>query len=471
MGKEKSGAQRVLSGGRKRNVTTLLPLIVTMLAVCPHPATSAEWVFQILHEFSRVDGGPWHPGSLVQGSDGCFYATSSAGGNNNLGTVFRLAPNGQVSTVTTLSNSYWLPEEYGLTEGVDGLFYGSTYLRSPGNPGAVLQITPDISPYILSALVCPPEIRPYGRLLQMPDGKFYGTSFDGGQTGAGLVFSVTTNGTFQTVVLFTRTNGWHPQCGLILGADGALYGSTTGGGGPSGDAYGTIFRLTTDGVLTTLHTFDYAIDGSLPSGNLLQACDGNFYGTTEYGIDSDFGTVFKMTPGGVLTTLVNLNGTNGSYPHGDLIQAGDGYIYGRTVSGGTDDNGTLFSLTTNGVFTTLLKFQGTNGNWPWPAMVLGKDGNIYGTADGGTEDAGIAYRLVPSPMITGICYSNDLVTLTWTSFTNGLYRVEQSTNLNAAGWVPLASDITASGNSTTLNVPPTTAGHGFYRIALQPWSQ
>jgi len=192
---------------------------------------------------------------------------------------------------------------------------------------------------------------------------------------AGTVFKFTTNGAFTKVFSFNHTNGAHPQCGPLLATDGALYGSTTSNSGASGEAYGTIFRLTPNGALTTAHRFDYRIDGSVHSGNLLQARDGNYYGTAGYGITNNLGTIFKMTPGGVLTTLVNLNGTNGGYPHDDLVEMNDGYIYGRTTTGGKYDNGTLFRLTTNGVLTTILNFDGTNGTGPWAALVVGGDGN------------------------------------------------------------------------------------------------
>ena len=249
----------------------------------------------------------------------------------------------------------------------------------------------------------------------------YGTTVYGGASGCsgtsvGTIFKITTNGVFTTVVSFDRTNVANPQCGLILGRDGALYGSTTGGGGPSGDGYGTIFRLTTNGAFTS--------------------------------------------------------GTNGSYPHGDLIQVGDGCIYGRTITGGLYDYGTLFRLTTNGVFTTLLSFDGTNGIGPWAAMTLSRDGNLYGaTAIGGSGDGGVAFRLVPAPRITQMSRSNQVVRLTWSSFTNGVYRVEQSISLTATSWTWHPPDITATGNSTAVSLTSDTSEHGFYRVALRPWNQ
>ena len=442
-------------------------------------AFGAEWAFEILHEFSNTDGGPSEPWELIQTRDGDFFASSMSGGSSHAGTIFRLDRDGGVTLLMSLGGTNGDYPQEGLIEGADGNFYGTTYQAGGQANGAIFKFTPAGLFTNLHRFRCLEGEGggPICRLAQTPDGDLYGTTFYGGASGcmgnsAGTVFKIATNGVFTTVLSFDRTNGANPQCGLVLGGDGALYGSTTGGGGPSGDAYGTIFRLSTNGVLTTLQTFNYSTDGSLPSGNLLQASDGNFYGTTEYGINNDFGTVFRMTPGGALTTLVNLTGINGSYPHGDLVQAGDGCIYGRTIVGGKYDYGTLFRLTTNGVFTTVLDFDGTNGTGPWAAMLLGRDGNLYGTtAIGGTHDAGVAFRLAFPPRITDIGCSNGLATVTWTSLIRRVYRVEQNTSLVGTNWTPVSADIIATSSTAVFSLPADTNRQGFYRVMLRPLNQ
>jgi uncharacterized repeat protein (TIGR03803 family) len=474
--KRPSATNASLETSTPRIVAPGLLAALVLIAVHPMPACGSERAFQILHEFSNLDGGPSGPWELIQSRDGDFYASTSAGGSNNVGTIVRLTQGGDVTTLVSFGGPNGDYPEEGLIEGADGNFYGTTYQAGGMAGGAIFKMTPAGAFTNLHHFDCMngEGLGPICRLTQTPNGEIYGTTFYGGTSGcfgnsAGTVFKITTNGEFTTVLSFNRTNGANPQCGLILGSDSALYGSTSGGGGPSGDGYGTIFRLTTNGVLTTLHTFDYPIDGSVPSGHLLQASDGNFYGTTEYGTNNSFGTIFRMTPAGTLTTLVSFNGTNGSNPHGDLIQPSDGFIYGRTIAGGRFDKGTLFKLSTNGVLTTILNFDGTNGVGPLAAMVVGRDGNLYGTTViGGSGGGGVAFRLVPQPHITHIDCSNALLTVAWTSFIGGIYRIEETTNLTAARWTPLSSSVTASNTLTTLSLAFVKGSQGFYRVVLLP---
>ena len=144
---------------------------------------------------------------------------------------------------------------------------------------------------------------------------------------------------------------------LIQGIDGSLYGAT-GGGGANG--YGTVFSVTSGGSLTTLHSFNVT-DGAGPYAALTQATDGNFYGVTNTGGANRFGTVFNITPGGVLTTIYSfcaqVNCADGAYPFAGLIQATDGDLYGTTTSGGANNNGTVFKITLGGSLTTLHKLH------------------------------------------------------------------------------------------------------------------
>lgn len=135
------------------------------------------------------------------------------------------------------------------------------------------------------------------------------------------------------------TDGATPYGELVQATDGNFYGTTTEGGA-GGDCYGgscgTVFRITPSGTLTVLHSFDGS-DGDGPAAELVQGTDGNFYGTTGYGGASNDGTAFRITPSGALTTLYSFNGSDGSGPYG-LVQGSDGSFYGTTGGGGANNN-------------------------------------------------------------------------------------------------------------------------------------
>jgi uncharacterized repeat protein (TIGR03803 family) len=209
--------------------------------------------------------------------------------------------------------------------------------------------------------------------------------------------------TIQPIVFFTGTNGKEPSAALIQGRDGNLYGTTYSGG--TSLFYGTVFKVTPTGRLTTLANFNNR-NGGNPQGELIQATDGNFYGTTTNGGSSSRGTVFRLTPTGQLTTLVNFNGTNGGSPRAGLIQARDGNFYGTTTSGGTNFNGTVFKLTPTGRLTTLANFQNRTGVIPWK-LVQGRDGNFYGTTlGGGAGFSGTVFKVTPTGVLTTLVNFN-----------------------------------------------------------------
>jgi uncharacterized repeat protein (TIGR03803 family) len=163
-----------------------------------------------------------------------------------------------------------------------------------------------------------------------------------GLLGCGTVFKITPSGAVTTLHSFSNApDGASPVAGLVQASDGDFYGTTYGGGS---EGLGTVFEIAPNGVLGTLHNFDN-VDGANPSAGLVQASDGNFYGTTEYGgTHLDLGTVFKMTSSGTLTTLHSFNQTDGAHPAAGLLQASDGNFYGTTFTGGANNYGTVFRL-------------------------------------------------------------------------------------------------------------------------------
>jgi len=236
---------------------------------------------------------------------------------------------------------------------------------------------------------------PSGDLTEGPDGNFYGASTYGGM-GQGTVFKFTTNGIASTLVSFLGFNGSEPAAGLTLGNDGYLYGTTQYGGtkndGETIDR-GTVFKVTTNGILTTLAAFTGA-NGESPAAALTLGSDGTFYGTTLYGGSFGHGTVFKVTPNGALTTLISFDGTNGWSPHAALTLGNDGFFYGTTQSGGTNRYGTVFKMTSNGTLIWNISLSLATGANPQTRLVQGTDGNFYGaTAIGGANDHGTIIKV------------------------------------------------------------------------------
>jgi len=311
--------------------------------------------------------------------------------------------------VTTLANfDFYLSgasPNAPLIQAFDGNFYGTTEQGGAHNGGTVFKVTPTGALTVLyhfcSKLACIDGSNPEVGLAQGADGNFYGTTPTGGAYNLGTVFKITPSGKLTTLYSFCSQSscidGREPSSGLTPDAGGTFYG-TTDSGGAKGD--GTVFKITPSGVLTTLYSFNFT-DGSNPRRGLVQATDGNFYGITTGGGAKEYGTVFKITPSGVLTTLYSFcsqtNCTDGSHPYAGLVQATDGNFYGTTLNGGANgDYGTIFRITPGGTLTRLYSFCSqkncTDGLYPEDGLVQGSDGNFYGaTSQGGAADSGTIF--------------------------------------------------------------------------------
>ena len=273
---------------------------------------------------------------------------------------------------------------------------------------------------------------PYDTLTQGIDGDLYGTTVSGdpgtgtycpGFSGScGTVFKITSGGALITLYGFDNNgDGYAPFAGLTLTTDGNFYG-TTSYGGYHGQMYGTVFKITPLGALTTLYLFcsqtivalEPADCAYAPYGSLVQGIDGDFYGTTLWGgpPTGGNGTVFKITPQGVLIGLHAFlagNPADGIQPYAGLAQGADGDFYGSTTEDGVNGGGTIFRITSTGKLTTIFSFDGTDGAQPEAALVLANDGNFYGTTyDGGSRvcktfygvGCGTIFRITPSGKLT-----------------------------------------------------------------------
>jgi uncharacterized repeat protein (TIGR03803 family) len=195
------------------------------------------------------------------------------------------------------------------------------------------------------------------------------------------------------------TDGGLPQSVLVEATDGNFYGTTSEGG--TNGSHGTVFKISPAGMFNTLHQFSRGTDGGEPAAGLIEGSDSNFYGTAQFGGINNSGTVFKITSAGTLMTLFQFSGTNGVNPLAALIQAGDGLFYGTTSLGGTNNSGTVFKINLSGALTTLYQFGGADGAQPEAKLVQGTDGNFYGTTRlGGTNDLGTVFKVTPAGGLT-----------------------------------------------------------------------
>ena len=297
-----------------------------------------------------------------------------------------------------------------LTLGSDGNFYGTSPYGGANNGGTAFRVAAsDGSLTLLHSFAYSTDgSTPQGKLLLASDGNFYGTTTTGGPNGgSGTVFRMSPDGTVVTLHTFQSGdgNGNAPSYGVIQGRDGNLYGGTLGGGDSSGD--GTLFRLSLDGVFVLLHTFDFHLTGTGPydpPSPPVQGSDGNFYGVASGG-DNNVGSIYKLAPDGTVTTLHSFARTDGSTPNGLLVEDGSGIFYGVTENGGSasSSNGTIFKITSAGQFTSLHSFTGNDGRLPDSGLLLAADGNFYGTTtNGGSSDVGTLFQCTPAGSVTNL---------------------------------------------------------------------
>jgi len=371
--------------------------------------TSPAQTFTTLKNFNYTDGDD-PQGGLVQATDGNLYGTTYGGGAEGAGTVFKITPSGTLTTVYSFCAQSDCPDgEFpyaALVQATNGSLYGTTTGGGANGDGTVFKITTGGALTTLHSFDGTDGYLPYTALVQATNGNLYGMTVQGGANGDGSIFKITPSGTLTTLYSFCSlsgcTDGKTPLSALVQATNGNLYGTTFVGGA---NGYGTVFKITPSGTLTTLLSFDYTNNGGNPEAGLVEAANGNLYGTTSDGFapGGNYGTVFKITPSGTLTTLHSFcsltNCADGYLSDAALVQATDGNFYGTTVVGGTHcipdgGCGTIFKITPSGTLTTLHSFDVTDGETPETGLAQDTNGKFYGTTQaGGADNGGTIYSL------------------------------------------------------------------------------
>lgn len=346
--------------------------------------TSSAQTFKTLVNFDQTDGaGPYY-GTLAQGIDGALYGTTVGGGTHHDGVAFGVTTIGSFTFVHNFCSQDncedGVEPQGGMILGTDGNLYGTTCFGGNDENGTIYKVTRDGTLASLYRFDITDGLCPLDTLVEATDGNFYGTTNTGGAFGHGTVFRITPLGILATLHSFNFSDGLDPVGGLVQTDDGSLLGTAEGGGtGHCNSGCGTVFRITPSGTFGVIHSFNVD-DGQQPDGMLMQASDGNIYGTTYIGA-LGYGTVFKISRNGRLTTIHRFNASDGAYPTGKLIQATDGNLYGTAEEGGASGVGTVFRITPNGTMTTLHSFDGTDGLAPFAGVVQHTNGNFYGTTE------------------------------------------------------------------------------------------
>lgn len=381
--------------------------ILIILLVLTLPPLFAAPVFQTLAEFERAGTIP--TGGLVVHPDGNYYGTTVIGGRDDYGTIFRMDPTGAVTTLISFTGESGASKgtypSGGLTLATDGSLYGTTTNGGADDLGTVFKVTAaGVFTNLLdfTGIAGAKKGSVPNPLFLHTDGFFYGSTQAGGVNDLGTVFRMTAAGTLTTLAELSGTvspkKGTAPS-GRVVVSGTTIFGTTQWGGTYD---LGTVFSLTASGTWTPLVTFSgmtaesNARRGSSPNSGLT-LLGGTLYGTTETGGADDFGTIFRITTSGnAFETMRDLTEPTGAFPAAPLLALGNGFLYGSTTGGGADDVGVIFKIPTASPYTysVLNTFTEESGAGPRAELIAGIGGNLIGiTEAGGPADNGTVFQV------------------------------------------------------------------------------
>jgi uncharacterized repeat protein (TIGR03803 family) len=338
---------------------------------------------------------------LIQDSAGNLYSTTAWDGPYGYGVVFMMDTSGAETVLYNFTggDDGGRPEA-GLIQDTAGNLYGTTLYGGSSNYGVVFKVDANGAETVLHSFTGSPDgAYPLGGLIQDSKGNLYGTTSTGGSLNIGTVFKLTTSGTETVLHSFAggSADGQYPDfTGLLMDKAGNIYGVTEQGGGSSA---GVLYKLNAKGKLKVLHAFTGGpTDGFYPDGSLVMDTEGNLYGTATSGGSADDGIVWKVGKKGAETVLHSFTGypSDGAYPNSGVILDAKGNLYFDTEQGGTSNYGTVYEMNKKGALALLHSFSFNDGGNPFGGLMRDAKGNFYGTTyEGGGNEDGTVWKLTP----------------------------------------------------------------------------
>jgi len=452
-----AGAYSVIVSNALGSITST-GAVLTVISV-----TEPGVAITTLYSFTGGSDGA-NPNGLVLATNGVLYGTAISAGSSGNGTIFRITTNGILTTLRSFTGGDGANPKAPLIQAIDGNLYGTTCFGGLNSAGTIFRLSLN-GPFTVLHQFSPGSEggRPAAPLTQASDGNFYGGTGSGGLNGGGTLFRMAAGGAFTTLHSFNGSDGAGVAAPPTQGPDSKFYGITARGGAELNT--GTIYQMTLGGSLTTLLNF-HVTNGWGPRSKLVLHKDGSLYGSTALGGPDEAGTIFRVTTNGLLTIVHAFHGlTDGLFPRSPLLEGRDGYFYGATSLGGTYNQGTIFRMGPSGLLTTLVHFDGFNGGFPRAGLVQGPDGSYYGTTiNGGAYNAGTIFRLtVPAPTLNIALSGADLV-LSWPSWATDLVLL-QSSDLTMGTWSQVTNAPVIVNQQIQVVITPAPAVNMFYRLS------
>jgi len=411
------GSTKLAAAAIRGALTLAVLSALLLIAARPAQAQTETVLYNFCSQPDCSDGGGPVAG-LILDAQGNLYGTAERGGATSktcpsgCGTVFEVTPGGTEKVLHSFSGKEdgHVPQA-GLVRDASGNLYGTTLIGGTSKRGTAFKVAPNGTETVLYSFGGASGAFPSSGLVFDGQGNLYGTTSKGGHA-AGEVFKIAPDGTETVLFAFIpgQGDGKFPYGGVVLDAQGNLYGTTAYGYGTGGHGYcrggcGTVFALSPTGVETILYNFKGIKhnDGSYPNG-VVRDAQGNLFGTTAYGGAGDEGTVFKVTPDGTETVLHSFaGGTDGAHPVAGLVLDAQGNLYGTAASGGDlscgsgGGCGVVFEVTPAGAEKILHTFTGgMDGAYPYAGLVFDSQGNLYGTTVlGGSSGGGVVFEVTP----------------------------------------------------------------------------